>query len=135
MAAYPDTKPNLLEPLILGKMLELSKDLAIPIPVCGHEPLTSRLAAKCLDAQFNLRRWVQMAAWMCDPAIDGKPIGWAPSRVVLTPDDAGPGDLTAAAGQWVPRKGTMACSVPSSAPRQDVGGGSRRANMACYRCG
>ncbi|XP_078458316.1 WD repeat-containing protein 97 isoform X5 [Lampetra planeri] len=75
MAAYPDTKPDLLEPLILGKMLELSKDLAIPMPVCGHEPLISRLAAKCLDAQFNLRRWAQMAAWMGDPAIDGEPIG------------------------------------------------------------
>ncbi|XP_078739832.1 uncharacterized protein LOC144953140 [Lampetra fluviatilis] len=57
MAAYPETEPNLLEPLILGKMLELSRDLGIPMPVCGHDKLTSRIAAKCLDAQFNLRRW------------------------------------------------------------------------------
>ncbi|CAN0044060.1 unnamed protein product [Lampetra planeri] len=56
MAAYPETEPDLLEPLILGKMLELSKDLGIPMPICGHEQLTSRMAAKCLDAQFNLRR-------------------------------------------------------------------------------
>ncbi|CAM9320583.1 unnamed protein product [Lampetra planeri] len=90
MAAYPDTKPYLLEPLMLGKMLELSKDLAIPMPVCGHEPLTSRLVAKCLDTQFNLRRWAQMAAWTGDLAVDGNPTGWALSRVILTPDDAGP---------------------------------------------
>ncbi|CAM9716759.1 unnamed protein product [Lampetra fluviatilis] len=103
--------------------------------VRGHEPLTSRLAAECLDAQFNLRRWAQMAAWTGDPAVDGKPVGWAPSRVVLTLDDAGPGDLTAAAGQWVPRRGTMARSAPLSAPRRDVGGAGRRADMACCRCG
>ncbi|XP_078727283.1 coiled-coil domain-containing protein 157 isoform X1 [Lampetra fluviatilis] len=60
MAAYPDTEPDLLEPLILGKMLELSRDLGIPMPVCGHEQLTSRIAAKCLDVQFNLRWWKQV---------------------------------------------------------------------------
>ncbi|CAM9402183.1 unnamed protein product [Lampetra fluviatilis] len=102
----------MLEPLILGKMLELSKDLAIPMLVCGHEPLTSRLAAKCLDAQFNLRRWAQMAAWMGDPAVDGNPTGWAPSRVVRAPDDVGTDDLVAVAGHWVPRRGTAVPVVP-----------------------
>ncbi|CAN0181471.1 unnamed protein product [Lampetra fluviatilis] len=42
MAAYPDAKPDMLDPLNLGKMLELSKELGILMPVCGHEPLTSR---------------------------------------------------------------------------------------------
>ncbi|CAM9304334.1 unnamed protein product [Lampetra fluviatilis] len=132
MAAYPETEPDLLEPLILGKMLEFSKDLAIPLPVCSHEPLTSRLVAKCLDAQFNLHHWAQMVAWTGDPAIDGKPIGWTPSKVVFAPDDAGPGDLTAAAGQWVPQRRMVPRSVPSSAPRRDGAGAGQRADMACY---
>ncbi|CAN0016841.1 unnamed protein product [Lampetra fluviatilis] len=81
MATYPDAKPDMLDPLILGKMLELSTELGIPMPVCGHEPLTFRLAAKCLDAQFNLRRWAQMATWTGDPAVGGHPTGWVPSQV------------------------------------------------------
>ncbi|CAN0018916.1 unnamed protein product [Lampetra fluviatilis] len=32
MAAYPDAEPDMLDPLILGKMLELSKELSIPLP-------------------------------------------------------------------------------------------------------
>ncbi|CAN0421749.1 unnamed protein product [Lampetra planeri] len=44
MAAYPETVPDLLEPLILGKMLELSKDLGIPLP---------------------------MTAWMGSPTVEG----------------------------------------------------------------
>ncbi|CAM9373078.1 unnamed protein product [Lampetra planeri] len=60
MAAYHDAK---LEILILGKMLELAKDMGVKLPVCGHEPLTFRWAAKCLNAQDNLQHWAQMAAW------------------------------------------------------------------------
>ncbi|CAM9284692.1 unnamed protein product [Lampetra fluviatilis] len=60
MTAYHDAK---LEILILGKMLELAKNMGVKLPVCGHEPLTFRWAAKCLNAQDNLQHWAQMAAW------------------------------------------------------------------------
>ncbi|XP_078475171.1 uncharacterized protein LOC144736499 [Lampetra planeri] len=90
MAAYPETEPDLLEPLILGKMLELSRDLGIPMPVCGHEKLTSRAAAKCLDAQFNLRRWKQVTAWTGGPIVEGDAAGWDPKKAVYVPDGGGP---------------------------------------------
>ncbi|CAN0415783.1 unnamed protein product [Lampetra fluviatilis] len=54
MAAYPDSSADLLDPLILTRMIELSQELGILLPVCGHEPMTSRWAARCLDAKFNL---------------------------------------------------------------------------------
>ncbi|CAM9783859.1 unnamed protein product [Lampetra fluviatilis] len=109
MAAYPDARPDVLNPLILGKMLELAKDMGITLPVCGHEPLTSRWAARCLDAQDNLQHWAHMATWTGDPARDGERKGWAPSKVVHIPDDVGIGDLAAAAPRWDPRRRPYSC--------------------------
>ncbi|XP_078467102.1 uncharacterized protein LOC144730286 [Lampetra planeri] len=96
MAAYPDSSADLLDPLILSRMLELSQELNILLPVCGHEPLTSRWVARCLDAKFNLKRWDQMAAWMGNPQIDGPPLGWSPRRVVHCSDDSGDDEMMAA---------------------------------------
>ncbi|XP_078740282.1 uncharacterized protein LOC144953581 [Lampetra fluviatilis] len=125
MAAYPETEPDLLEPLILGQMLELSKDLGIPLPVCGHEQLTSRMAAKCLNMQFNLRRWAEMTAWMGSPTVEGDAVVWTPSKAVFVPDERGPGDLTAAAGQWVLPGGVVSFrATADGSPRR---GGSRAA--------
>ncbi|CAM9489952.1 unnamed protein product [Lampetra fluviatilis] len=42
MAAYPDSTPDILDPLILARMLELSREMGISLPVWSHEPLTSR---------------------------------------------------------------------------------------------
>ncbi|CAN0139033.1 unnamed protein product [Lampetra planeri] len=136
MAAYPVTEPDLLEPLILGKMLELSKDLGIPMPICGHEQLTSRMAAKCLDVQFNLRRWAQVTTWMGSPTVVGGATGWTLSKAVFVLDERGPGDLSAAAAQWVPRGGAEPHSGPPLRDRRDGEGGvGRRADSSCYHCG
>ncbi|CAN0419067.1 unnamed protein product [Lampetra fluviatilis] len=107
MAAYPNPTADLLDPLILTKMLELSKEMDISLPVCGYELLTSRWAARCLDAKVNISQWKQMAAWTGDPAKDGEPEGWAPSRVVDIQDDDSNGELAAAAPRWVPQRGPM----------------------------
>ncbi|CAN0336039.1 unnamed protein product [Lampetra planeri] len=88
MAAYPDATADHLDPLILSHMLELSQELNISLPVCGHEPLTSRWVACCLDAKFNIKRWDQMAAWTGKPEIDGPPLGWSPWLVVHCSDNS-----------------------------------------------
>ncbi|XP_078736774.1 uncharacterized protein LOC144950510 [Lampetra fluviatilis] len=134
MATYPDTEPDLLEPLIFGKMLELSRNLGIPMPVCGHEQLTSQIAAKCLDAQFNLRRWKQVTAWTGSPNIEGGATGWHPSKAVYVQDEKGPEALAAASTQWPPRGGAELRSGPLLRDRQDKGGAGRRADL-CFRCG
>ncbi|CAM9437564.1 unnamed protein product [Lampetra planeri] len=59
-----------------------------------------------------------MAAWMGDPTVDGNPTGWALSRVVHAPDDAGTGDLAATAGHWVLRRRR---SAPSAGHVRDGG--------------
>lgn len=97
MAAYPESSADLLDSLILARMIELSQELGISLPVCGHEPLTSRWAARCLDAKFNLRRWDQMAVWTGDSKKDGEPLGWVPRRVVHISDESSDDDLVAAA--------------------------------------
>ncbi|XP_078733241.1 uncharacterized protein LOC144947761 isoform X3 [Lampetra fluviatilis] len=135
MAAYPETEPDLLEPLILGKMLELSRDLGIPMPVCGHEKLTSRAAAKCLDAQFNLRRWKQVTAWTWGPIVEGGAAGWDPKKAVYVPDRGGPQELTAASAQWPARGGPGTRSAPPTRERQDGGSAVRRNDVECFRCG
>ncbi|XP_061416179.1 uncharacterized protein LOC133347696 [Lethenteron reissneri] len=135
MAAYPDTTPDLLEPLILGKMLELSRDLGIPKPVCGHEKLTSRAAAKCLDAQFNLRRWKQVAAWTGGPVAEGGALGWDPTKSVYVPDGGGPQELTAASGPWSSRGGPASRAAPSIRGRRDARPALRRNDADCFRCG
>ncbi|CAM9403638.1 unnamed protein product [Lampetra fluviatilis] len=130
MAAYPEMEPDLLEPLILGKMLELSRDLGIPMPVCGHKKLTSRAAAKCLDAQFNLRRWKQVTAWTGGPIVEGGAVGWDPKKAVYVPDDRSPQELSAAAAPWPgPR------AAPPTRPRRDGAPAARRNNIDCFRCG
>ncbi|XP_078715459.1 uncharacterized protein LOC144933958 [Lampetra fluviatilis] len=135
MAAYPETEPDLLEPLILGKMLELSRDLGIPMPVCGHEKLTSRAAAKCLDAQFNLRRWKQVTAWMGGPIVEGGAAGWDPKKAVYVPDGGGPQELTAASAQWPARGGPGPRSAPPTQERRDGGSAVRRNDVECFCCG
>ncbi|CAN0117788.1 unnamed protein product [Lampetra planeri] len=135
MAAYPETKPDLLEPLILGKMLQLSRDLGIPMPVCGHEKLTSRAAAKCLDAQFNLRRWKQVAAWTGGPIVEGGALGWDPKKAVYVPDGGGPQELTAASGPWSGRGGPAPRAAPPVRARRDAGPALRRNDVDCFRCG
>ncbi|CAM9783232.1 unnamed protein product [Lampetra fluviatilis] len=50
-------RETILDPLILAKMLDLSKEMGFSLPVSGHEPLTPWWAARCLDAKVNLRRW------------------------------------------------------------------------------
>ncbi|XP_061430900.1 uncharacterized protein LOC133357125 [Lethenteron reissneri] len=97
MAAYPDATADHLDPLILSRMLKLSQELNISLPVCGHEPLTSRWVARCLDAKFNITHRDQMAAWTGKPEIDGPPLGWSPRRVVHCSDDSGDDDVLAAA--------------------------------------
>ncbi|CAM9379086.1 unnamed protein product [Lampetra planeri] len=135
MAAYPETEPDLLEPLILGKMLELSRDLGIPMPVCGHEKLTSRAAAKCLDAQFNLRRWKQVTAWTGGPIIDGGAAGWDPKKAVYVPDRGGPQELMAASAQWSAHSRPGPRSAPPPRERRDGGPAARRNDIDCFRCG
>ncbi|CAM9481705.1 unnamed protein product [Lampetra planeri] len=103
MAAYPDATADHLDPLILSRMLELSQELNISLPVCGHEPLTSRWVARCLDAKFNLKHWDQMAAWTGKPEIDGPPLGWSPRRVVHCSNDSGDDKVVAAVPHWIPR--------------------------------
>ncbi|CAN0206859.1 unnamed protein product [Lampetra planeri] len=135
MAAYPETPQDLLEPLILGKMLELSRDLGIPMPVCGHEKLTSRAAAKCLDAQFNLRRWKQVAAWTGGPVKEGGAMGWDPTKAVYVPDERGPRELTAASSPWSGRGGPGPRATPSERGRRDARPALRRNDADCFRCG
>ncbi|CAN0285915.1 unnamed protein product [Lampetra planeri] len=135
MAAYPETPQDLLEPLILGKMLELSRDLGIPMPVCGHEKLTSRMAAKCLDAQFNLRRWKQVTAWTGGPVKDGDALGWNPAQAVYVPDDRGPQQLTAASAPWTGRGGPRPRAVLPERGRQEARPALRRNEAECFRCG
>ncbi|CAN0435620.1 unnamed protein product [Lampetra fluviatilis] len=60
-------------------------------------------------------------------------MGWAPSRVVRIPDDAGTGNLAAAAVHWVPKRRAELRSSALSALHRDVGGADRRAGMACFR--
>ncbi|CAN0200434.1 unnamed protein product [Lampetra planeri] len=38
VAANPDSNPDTLNPLILGKIMELAKVMGVTLPVCGHEP-------------------------------------------------------------------------------------------------
>ncbi|CAM9740015.1 unnamed protein product [Lampetra fluviatilis] len=135
MAAYPDTTPDVLDPLILARMLELSKEMGISLPVCGHEPLTSQWAARCLDAKDNLRHWAQIAAWTGDLAKDGELFGWAPSRVVHIPDYAGVEDLAAAALRWVLRRRPVGRRDGASTPRGDGDGAAWRAGTTCFKCG
>ncbi|CAN0420436.1 unnamed protein product [Lampetra fluviatilis] len=135
MAAYPETEPDLLEPLILGKMLELSRDLGIPMPVCGHKKLTSRAAAKCLDAQFNLRRWKQVTAWTGGPIVEGGAAGWDPKKAVYVPDGGGPQELTAASAQWSARSTPGPQSAPPPRERRDGVPAAGRNNIDCFRCG
>ncbi|XP_078468275.1 uncharacterized protein LOC144731181 [Lampetra planeri] len=138
MAAYPDATADHLDPLILSRMLELSQELNISLPVCGHEPLTSRWVARCLDAKFNIKRWDQMAVWTGKPEIDGPPLGWSPRLVVHCSDDSGDDDMLAAA---VPHR------VPgrrlrdqrgdyAGRPRAGAGSSDRRpTTAACFKCG
>ncbi|XP_061407638.1 uncharacterized protein LOC133342501 [Lethenteron reissneri] len=138
MAAYPNATAEHLDPLILSRMLELSQELNISLPVCGHEPLSSRWVARCLDAKFNIKRWDQMAAWMGKPEIDGPPLGWSPRLVVHCSDDSGDDDMLAAA---VPHR------VPgrrlrdqrgdyTGRPRARAGSSDRRpTSAACFKCG
>ncbi|CAN0375187.1 unnamed protein product [Lampetra planeri] len=121
--------------LILGKMLELSRDLGIPMPVCGHEKLTSRAAAKCLDAQFNLRRWKQVAAWTGGPVKEGGAMGWDPTKAVYVPDERGPRELTAASSPWSGRGGPGPRATPSERGRRDARPALRRDDVDCFRCG
>ncbi|XP_078739332.1 uncharacterized protein LOC144952714 [Lampetra fluviatilis] len=131
----PETPQDLLEPLILGKMLELSRDLGIPMPVCGHEKLTSRAAAKCLDVQFNLRRWKQVAAWTGGPVKEGGAMGWDPTKAVYVPDERGPRELTAASSPWSGRGGPGPRATPSERGRRDARPALRRNDADCFRCG
>ncbi|XP_078449975.1 uncharacterized protein LOC144717990 [Lampetra planeri] len=136
MAAYPDSSADLLDPLILSRMLELSQELNILLPVCGHEPLTSRWVARCLDAKFNLKRWDQMAAWMGNPQIDGPPLGWSPRRVVHCSDDSGDDEMMAAVPRWVPRRRLRNQRDDTGRPRAGPGKSNRQATTAtCFKCG
>ncbi|CAM9659330.1 unnamed protein product [Lampetra fluviatilis] len=138
MAAYPDAKAEHLDPLILSRMLELSQELNISLPVCGHEPLSSRWVARCLDAKFNIKRWDQMAAWTGKPEIDGPPLGWSPRLVVHCSDDSGDDDMLAAA---VPRRipGRLLRDQRgdyTGRPRARAGSSDRRpTSAACFKCG
>ncbi|CAN0419148.1 unnamed protein product [Lampetra fluviatilis] len=116
-------------------MLELSRDLGIPMPVCGHEKLTSRMAAKCLDAQFNLRRWKQVTAWTGGPVKDGDALGWNPAQAVYVPDDRGPQQLTAASAPWTGRGGPRPRAVLPERGRQEARPALRRNEAECFRCG
>ncbi|CAN0420137.1 unnamed protein product [Lampetra fluviatilis] len=138
MAAYPDATADHLDPLILSRMLELSQELNISLPVCGHEPLTSRWVARCLDAKFNIKRWDQMAAWTGKPEIDGPPLGWSPRRVVHCSDDSGDDDVLAAAvPHGIPgRRLRDQRGDYAGRPRAGAGSSDRRpTTAACFKCG
>ncbi|CAM9804349.1 unnamed protein product [Lampetra planeri] len=137
LAAYPDAMADHLDPLILSCMLELSQELKISLPVCGHEPLTSRWVARCLDAKFNIKRWDQMAAWTGKPEIDGPPLGWSPRRVVHCSDDSGDDDMLAAAvPHGIPgRRLRDQRGDYASRPRAGAGSSDRRpTTAACFKC-
>ncbi|CAM9381358.1 unnamed protein product [Lampetra planeri] len=138
MAAYPDATADHLDLLILSRMLELSQELNISLPVCGHEPLTSRWVARCLDAKFNIKHWDQMAAWTGKPEIDGPPLGWSPRLVVHCSDDSGDDDMLAAAvPHRVPGR-RLRDQRGDYAGRQRAGAGSsdrRPTTAACFKCG
>ncbi|CAN0301366.1 unnamed protein product [Lampetra planeri] len=138
MAAYPDATADLLDPLILSRMLELAQELKISLPVCGHEPLTSRWVARCLDAKFNIRRWDQMAAWTGKPEIDGPPLGWSPRLVVHCSDDSGDDDMLAAAvsHESPGRRLRDQRGNYMGRPRARAGSSDRRpTSVACFKCG
>ncbi|XP_078457421.1 uncharacterized protein LOC144722889 [Lampetra planeri] len=138
MAAYPDATADHLDPLILSRMLELAQELKISLPVCGHEPLTSRWVARCLDAKFNIRRWDQMAAWTGKPEIDGPPLGWSPRLVVHCSDDSGDDDMLAAAvSHGIPgRRLRDQRGNYMGRPRARAGSSDRRpTSAACFKCG
>ncbi|CAM9897266.1 unnamed protein product [Lampetra fluviatilis] len=136
MAAYPDSSANLLDPLILSKMIELSQELNISLPVCGHVLLTSRWAARCLDAKFNLKRWDQMAAWTGDPERDGPPLGWAPRRVVHGSNDSNDDEVMAAVPRWVAKRRPRDQRDGAGRPRAGTGAADRReATATCFKCG
>ncbi|XP_078456972.1 uncharacterized protein LOC144722610 [Lampetra planeri] len=138
MAAYPDATADHLDPLILSRMLELSQELNISLPVCGHEPLTSRWVARCLDAKFNIKRWDQMAAWSGKPEIDGPPLGWSPRRVVHCSDDSGDDEVLAAAVQHgiLRRRLRDQRGDYASRPRAGAESTDRRPTTAtCFKCG
>ncbi|XP_078460325.1 uncharacterized protein LOC144724911 [Lampetra planeri] len=136
MAAYPDSTADLLDPLILSRMLELSQELNISLPVCGHEPLTLRWVARCLDAKFNLKRWDQMAAWTGNPQIDVPPLGWSPRRVVHCSDDSGDDEVMAAVPRWIPRGRLRDQHDDTGQPRAGAGTSDRRTMTAtCFKCG
>ncbi|CAN0339783.1 unnamed protein product [Lampetra fluviatilis] len=81
---------------------------------------TSLWVARCLNAHENLKRWAQMAARTGDPAKDGQPIGWSPSKVVVIPEEAPlMGDVAAAIPRWnrCPKDGRRRQNI--SRPRQD----------------
>ncbi|XP_061411280.1 uncharacterized protein LOC133344965 [Lethenteron reissneri] len=80
--AYPNVTQELLDPLVMERMLALAWEMDVVLPTCGHEMKTPLWVARCLNAHINLKRWAQMVAWMGDPAKDGQPIGWSPSKVV-----------------------------------------------------
>ncbi|XP_078463640.1 uncharacterized protein LOC144728168 [Lampetra planeri] len=135
MAAYPDSSTDLLDPLSLTRMLELSQELAISLPVCGHEPMTSRWVARCFDAKFNLRRWDQMAAWTGDPKKNGQPFGWTPRQAVQMPDDSSGDDLVAAAPRWTPQRRQGMPRGGAGRPRVGAEATDRRAAATCFKCG
>ncbi|CAN0376918.1 unnamed protein product [Lampetra fluviatilis] len=109
--------------------------MGISLPVCGHGPLTSRWAARCLDAKFNLRCWEQMAAWTRDPDKDGEPLGWAPSRVVHISDGSSDDALGAAAPQWVSQRRLGMRRNCAGMPRAGAEAAGRRAAAMCFKCG
>ncbi|CAM9571439.1 unnamed protein product [Lampetra planeri] len=86
--AYPDVKREHLDPLVMERMLVLAREMDVVLPTCAHEVKTSLWAARCLNAHENLKRWAQMAAWTGDPAKDGQPVGWSPSKVLVIPEGA-----------------------------------------------
>ncbi|CAN0381891.1 unnamed protein product [Lampetra planeri] len=98
MAAYPDSTLDILDPLILARMLMLSKKMGISLPVCGHEPLMSR---------WQLRVEVSYRAEL-DPVFPM--VHAAPIRVLLS------GFVTYQAGVAGGREQQQAARHPATRP-------------------
>ncbi|CAM9419884.1 unnamed protein product [Lampetra fluviatilis] len=134
--AYPDVKQEFLDPLVIERMLALARDMGVVLPTCGHESQTSLWATRSLNAHEKLKRWAQMATWAGDPARDGQPIGWSPSKVVVIPEEVpSEGDVAAAVPPWNHRRRDGRRRQSIYRPRRDGDLLHQQPPITCCRCG
>ncbi|XP_075925358.1 uncharacterized protein LOC142928023 [Petromyzon marinus] len=137
VAAYPDVKQEVLDSLVMDRILALERDIGVVLPSCGHDVQMSRWAARCLHAHESLQHWSQMAAWAGDPARDGEPKGWSPTKVMDIPPEhaTAEGDLAAAVPRWGRGRDDPSQRWRVGGPRPREVGSGWRAAVTCFRCG